>query len=115
MTLAQESWQSVCNQEDLCENSGVAIKVRNQAIALFYLPDCEPSLYAVDHYDPICEANVIARGIVGTIQGALCVASPLYKQHFRLDSGACIEQPDKHLKVWPCRLEGGQVWIQFAI
>ncbi|EAR10587.1 nitrite reductase small subunit NirD [Reinekea blandensis] len=115
MTVAQQSWQAVCTQSDLFEYSGVAIKVQGQSIALFYLPDHEPQIYAVDHYDPLCDANVIARGIVGTQQGELCVASPLYKQHYSLISGQCLEDADARLNVWPCRLESGEVWIQFAV
>ena len=36
---------------------------------------------------PLGEAFVLSRGIVGDIQDELCVASPLYKQHFRWPMG----------------------------
>ena len=39
------------------------------------------------------------------------IASPLYKQHFRLADGRCLEYPEQQLKVWPVRLAGDTVQI----
>src|SRR5690606_37252026 len=55
--------------------------------------------------------NVIGRGMIGHLHGSLVVASPLYKQHFRLQDGQCLEQPELSLTVWPVRLTGDQVEI----
>ena len=51
------------------------------------------------------------RGIVGNVKGELVIASPLYKQHFRLADGTCMEYPEQSLRVWPARLNGDAVEI----
>ena len=42
----------------------------------------------------------------------LVIASPLYKQHFRLHDGSCLEYPEQKLDVWPVRLNGD--WVEIA-
>ena len=39
------------------------------------------------------------------------IASPLYKQHFRLEDGSCVEYPEQRLRVWPARLNGEAVQV----
>lgn len=105
------TWTPVCSNEDLIANAGVALRLGQRQIALFYLPDEQPSLYAVDHYDPLGDAPVIARGIVGDLQGELVVASPLYKQHYRLRDGLCLEDESVCLATWPVCEQGGRILI----
>jgi nitrite reductase (NADH) small subunit len=47
--------------------------------------------------------------LIGSIKGDLVVAAPIYKQHYRLEDGQCLEAPDQRLRVWPVRLNGGGV------
>ncbi|SAI72513.1 Nitrite reductase [NAD(P)H] small subunit [Bordetella ansorpii] len=107
----QASWRTVCQRADLVANSGVVAWVDGAQVALFYLPREGDAVYAVDHRDPKSGANVIGRGIVGHLAGALVVASPLYKQHFRLADGSCVEFPEQRLRVWPARITGDAVEI----
>lgn len=106
------SSQEICRVSDLVENSGVCAlinyKGKEKQVALFYLPDTEQKVFAVDNWDPLGKANVISRGIVGNIDEQLVVASPLYKQHFSLHSGECIEE-DVSLPIYPISLEGDKV------
>jgi nitrite reductase (NADH) small subunit len=105
-------WQDVCSVSDLQENSGVCALVNYLQVAIFYLPNDEHGVYAINNYDPIGKANVLSRGIVGDINGELVVASPLYKQHFNLHTGICLE--DKFVvpvPVYACRLHEGRVEI----
>lgn len=69
----------------------------------------EPELYALDNHDPFSGANVIGRGIVGDLGGELVVASPIYKQHFRLRDGQCLEDPERRLRHWSVALDGDDV------
>lgn len=89
------SEQSICKTQDLVENSGVCARVdlngQSKQIALFYLPHTEQKVFALDNWDPLGEANVMSRGIVGDLGNELVVASPLYKQHFKLANGKCLE------------------------
>ncbi len=88
---ALDTWQTVCGQQDLVSNSGVVVWLDGAQVALFYLPGAEgKTLYAIDNHDPQSGANVIGRGLVGSIKGDLVVASPIYKQHFRLEDGSCL-------------------------
>ena len=104
------SWQTVCSRQDLIAHSGVVVWFAGAQVALFYLPDGHGGeVHAIHNRDPRSGANVIGRGMLGHLQGALVVASPLYKQHFRLADGLCIEQPELALKVWPARINGDQV------
>ncbi|MBV7545778.1 nitrite reductase small subunit NirD [Pseudomonas sp. PDM26] len=110
-----QAWQAVCSQEDLVSNSGVVVWLDSAQVALFYLPDAEgKSLYAIDNHDPQSGANVIGRGLIGSIKGDLVIASPLYKQHFRLEDGSCLEYPQQRLRVWPVRLNAGLVEVAVA-
>ena len=61
-----------------------------KGIALFYLPDQHPAIYALGHLDPVTQAPVIAHGLIGESQGEFYVASPLYKQQYRLRDGVHV-------------------------
>lgn len=105
-------WQALCSRQDLVANSGVVAWHEGAQVALFHLPDSQDkTLYAIDNRDPKSGANVIGRGIVGSLKGELVIASPLYKQHFRLEDGSCLEYPEQCLRVWPVRLNGDVVEI----
>ena len=107
------NWQSLCRRQDLVENSGVVAWADGVQVALFYVPGeaCDKQLYAVDNRDPKSGANVIGRGIIGSLCGDLVMAAPLYKQHFRLGDGVCLEYPEQRLRTWPVRLHGETVEI----
>ncbi|WP_136069354.1 nitrite reductase small subunit NirD [Modicisalibacter radicis] len=122
------TWQPLCRTADLVAHSGVAAWLETAdgpaQVALFFLPAADRSastpsklddrpheIYAVDNHDPFSGANVIARGIVGDIGGEPVIASPLYKQHFRLGDGRCVEKPEVGLRCWPVKLDGDRVMI----
>jgi NAD(P)H-dependent nitrite reductase small subunit len=84
--------------------------VRGRQVAVFRLDD--DSVYAIANHDPFSRANVLSRGIVGDLQGELVVASPVYKQHFSLASGRCLEDPAVRVPVFPVRLDGDVVWVE---
>jgi nitrite reductase (NADH) small subunit len=39
------------------------------------------------------------------------VASPIYKQHFDLQTGECLEAPQHSVASYPVRVEDGRVWV----
>src|ERR1700688_1850406 len=83
-------WHPVCPLEDILPESGAAALVEGQEVAVFRARD---GVFAIGNYDPASDANVLARGIVGDIGGEIVVASPIYKQHFSLVTGRCLEEP----------------------
>ena len=69
-------------------------------------------MFGLENFDPWSRANVMSRGIVGDLAGHLVVASPVYKQHFDLRTGRCIEDESVALRVWNCGVLDGRVWIE---
>ena len=107
---ADAGWVAVCRIEDIVPNTGVCALVGGRQVAVFRLDD--DSVYAMDNHDPFSRANVLSRGIVGDLKGERVVASPVYKQHFSLASGLCLEDPSVRVPVFPVRLEGEMVWVE---
>lgn len=107
MTGSQNTrWQALCAKADLVPDSGVCALWRGQQIALFYIPGYGQELFAIGNNDPFSGANVLARGIVGDLRGQVVVASPIYKQHFSLTSGICLEDESVRVPVFAVRLRG---------
>lgn len=106
------NWVQVCREEDLVSNSGVCALINGQQVALFAI-DSESSrqLYAIDNFDPVGQANVLYRGIVGSVGDEPVVASPLYKEHYSLVSGHCLDNDTVSVMTYPVRLEQGNVLV----
>ncbi|MBX2836474.1 MAG: nitrite reductase small subunit NirD [Gammaproteobacteria bacterium] len=102
----------ICSVEDLVANSGVCALIESNGIeeqvALFYLPATDKKVFALGNWDPVGKANVLSRGIVGNVGGELVIASPMYKQHFSLTTGKCIEQ-DVSVPIYPIEISGDDV------
>tara|TARA_R110002072_G_scaffold1780_3_gene14626 strand:+ start:23433 stop:23774 length:342 start_codon:yes stop_codon:yes gene_type:complete len=98
-------------KQDLHPGAGVALKVGDHQIALFCFPDFSPGYFAVGHRDPIGQANVIARGILGDIGGEPVITSPLFKQHFSLRTGVCVEQAEYALPVYDITISQNSVLV----
>ncbi|UFH48305.1 nitrite reductase small subunit NirD [Pseudomonas sp. KNUC1026] len=109
-------WLKLCGRDDLVAHSGVVALLGGTQIALFYLPgeQGDERVFALENRDPRSGANVIGRGLVGSLAGKLVVAAPLYKQRFGLEDGVCVEAPDERLRVWPARLRGDDVEVNVA-
>jgi len=102
-------WIPVCRLKDIVPNTGVCALVHGRQVAVFRLED--DRLFALEAFDPFSKANVLSRGIVGDLKGEIVVASPVYKHHFSLQSGQCLEEEGVRLEVFPVRLEGHTVWV----
>jgi len=108
--VAMKTWVAVCKLTDIVPNTGVCALVGDQQVAVFRVDN--DRLYAISNHDPFSRANVLSRGIVGDIKGELVVASPVYKQHFNLATGQCVEDSQMSVAVYPVRLDGDQVLVQ---
>ena len=114
---SKNEWVAVCTKRQLMPERGVAVLVRDQQVALFRIsnPDGADFVYAVGHRDPFSDANVIARGIVGSVgQGDAqrdTVASPMFKHVFDLATGACLTDPSGRLPVYRTWIAGGVVYV----
>src|SRR5258708_13508282 len=54
----------------------------------------------------------MSRGIVGDIGGEVVVASPIYKQHFSLITGRCLEEPRFAVPAYMAEVRNGQIWVR---
>ncbi|MFK0572179.1 nitrite reductase small subunit NirD [Endozoicomonas sp.] len=104
-------WTTICHDEQLSSNLGTCALVGSHQVAVFRVGD---QFFALDNFDPFSGANVISRGIVGDLQGRVVVASPIYKQHFDLATGQCLEDDDVSLNVFPVRLHDGAIQVMAA-
>ena len=120
MTVTDEetsTWTRVCSVEQLIPERGIAALVGSEPVALFLLDD--GAVHAVGHRDPFSNANVMARGIVGSVGAGESyrdtVASPMYKQVFDLATGECLTEPGTTLPVFGVRVVDGFVEIEHRV
>lgn len=102
-------WQDICQESDLIKNIGVCALVGEHQVAIFKINNGD--IYAIDNYDPFSDANVLSRGICGDVKGQFVVASPIYKQHFNLQTGQCLEDEYVKIPVYPIRVVDGMIQI----
>jgi nitrite reductase (NADH) large subunit len=99
----------VCRLEEIVPNCGVCALVGSDQVAVFRLDD--DRVFALGNRDPFSGANVLSRGIVGDLNGELVVASPVYKQHFSLLTGRCIEDASVSVPVYRVLVDGADIQI----
>jgi NAD(P)H-dependent nitrite reductase small subunit len=86
---------------DLIQDAGVAVRAFGQQVALFLT---DKGVFAIDNRDPFSGAAILSRGIIGDLAGQLVVASPMYKQHFSLETGRCLEDETRSVHCWPVQV-----------
>ncbi|MCP8900391.1 nitrite reductase small subunit NirD [Gilvimarinus xylanilyticus] len=106
----QTQWIEVCDKNALDSDTGVCALINGKQIAVFYVGKLD-EVFAIDNYDPIGKANVLSRGIIGTQGEHICVASPLYKEHYDLRTGECLENSDIRVTAYAVKIENGKVLI----
>ncbi|HTU68319.1 MAG TPA: nitrite reductase small subunit NirD [Steroidobacteraceae bacterium] len=107
--LQEERWQDVCALDDLVDGTGVCALVGGRQIALFLVDE---RVYALDNFDPGSRANVLSRGLTGDLQNERVVASPIYKHHFVLGTGRCLEDPTFSVTAYATRVVGDRVHVE---
>lgn len=108
--MSLKNWTAVCPLDDIVPNSGACALIDGRQVAVFRTSD--DRVYALSNYDPFSKANVLSRGIVGDIKGELIVASPVYKQHFSLATGQCIEDEAVQVTSFAARISNGMVEVE---
>lgn len=98
----------VCPLDSIVPDTGVAALIDGKQVAIFRIGD---DVFAIDNHDPFSGANVLARGITGSLNGRLVVASPIYKQHFDLRTGACLEDETVTLTTYNISVDNGNVIV----
>jgi nitrite reductase (NADH) large subunit len=102
-------WQRVCGLDEVLPESGVAALIEGRQIALFRVRD---AVYAIGNYDPASDCHVLSRGMVGDVNDEIVVASPIYKHHFSLISGRCLEDELFSVPAYLARVIEGCIWVR---
>lgn len=106
------TWTPVCAASDILPNTGVCALVEGRHVAVFRVGGDQ--LYAIDNVDPKSGASVLSRGLVGNLGEHIVVASPLYKNHFDLRTGECIEAPEHSVRAHAVRVDDGRVVVALS-
>lgn len=113
MTL-KAKWTYVCALDSIVPNCGVCAKVGSAQVAVFRLVSTQgvdEGVFALDNYEPKSRANVLSRGLLGDLAGVPVVASPVFKNHFDLKTGICLEEDNLRVAVYAVRVAEGQVFV----
>ena len=102
-------WTDICPLDAIVPDTGVCALVQGQQVAVFRVG--QDQLYAIDNVDPKSGASVLARGLVGSLRDRVVVASPLYKNHFDLATGECLEAPAQSVQAHAVRSQAGRVFV----
>lgn len=106
---AASDWTDVCAVDEIWPDTGVCARVRGRHVAVFRLGT--DRFFALDNVDPATGASVLARGLLGSLGERIVVASPLYKQHYDLRTGECLEAPERRVQPHAVRVDGDRVRV----
>jgi nitrite reductase (NADH) small subunit len=112
MTTDTLTWTDVCAVDDILPNTGVCALVADRHVGVFRLG--ADQFFAIDNVDPKSGASVLARGLLGSLGDRVVVASPLYKNHFDLRTGECLEAPEQSVRAHGVRVDSGRVRVALA-
>ncbi|WP_295957160.1 nitrite reductase small subunit NirD [Rhodoferax sp.] len=106
------TWTDICAVDDILPSTGVCALVENRHVAVFRLG--ADQFFAIDNVDPKSGASVLSRGLMGNLGDRIVVASPLYKNHFDLRTGECVETPEQSVRAHGVRVDAGRVSVALA-
>ena len=109
MNTENLTFTEVCDVDDILVNTGVCALLEGRHVAVFRLPG--ERFFAIDNVDPKSGASVLSRGLVGNLGERLVVASPLYKNHFDLSTGDCLEAAEHSVTAHGVKIEGRRVMV----
>ena len=104
-----QNWTDICAVDDILPSTGVCALVDRRHVAVFRLG--ADRFFAIDNVDPKSGASVLSRGLLGSVGDRIVVASPLYKNHFDLQTGECLEAPEQSVRAHGVRVDGGRVSV----
>lgn len=109
MSSQTPKWTAICAVDDILPDTGVCALVNGRHVAVFRIGD--DRFYAIDNVNPKSGASVLSRGLVGSLGERVVVASPMYKNHFDLATGECLELPEYGVHAHAVRTERGRVQV----
>jgi len=112
MSTETLNWTAVCKVGDILPGTGVCALIDDHHVAIFRLGT--DTFYAIDNIDPRTGVSVLSRGLIGNLGEHLVVASPIYKNHFDLRTGACLEAPEHSIRTHRVQVEGDEVLVALS-
>lgn len=109
MSTENQSWIDVCSASEIVPNTGVCALIDGRHLAVFRIG--LDQFFAIDNIDPKSRASVLSRGLTGNLGERIVVASPIYKNHFDLRTGECVEEPLHSVCAYSVRLNGDKVQV----
>ena len=106
-------WFRAARVEDFPENGGACVKYKDLQIAVFNFSR-RNEWYACQNLCPHKMQMVLARGMIGSLNGEPKVACPFHKKTFSLKTGECLNAEECTISVFPVRVEDGYVHIGFT-
>lgn len=103
-------WTPIVAKNKLTADAGVCALVNGKQVAIF-LDRKTDQLFAIDNYCPASQANVLSRGLITSVKDQLTVSSPLYKEHFSLTTGQCLENNELSVPVYDIRVTKGIIEV----
>lgn len=112
MSTETLNWTAVCKVGDILPGTGVCALIDDHHVAIFRLG--ADTFYAIDNIDPRTGVSVLSRGLIGNLGEHLVVASPIYKNHFDLRTGACLETPEHSVRTHRVQVTGDEVLVALS-
>lgn len=109
-----DGWTDICANDDLIADTGLCALHEGEQVAIFKVAQSN-EIFALQNYDPLGEANVLSRGLIGSVGDEKVIISPLYKQRFNLKSGLCLEDQNVQLKIYPVRIVENRIQLKKAL
>ena len=107
------NWTPICTIDDILPGTGVCALVEGRHVAVFRLG--QDQFFGIDNVDPKSGASVLSRGLVGSLGDRWVVASPLYKNHFDLRTGECLEAAEHSVSTHHVRIDWQRVLVALTL
>jgi nitrite reductase (NADH) large subunit len=109
--LQQPRWVQVGKASDFPLDGGATIKYGASQIAVFNFAS-RGEWYASQNMCPHKKAFVLSRGMIGDASGEPKVACPLHKKTFSLSGGQSLDGGEYHIRTFPAKVEGDNVYVE---
>ena len=107
----QRAWVKVGTVSYFPRNGGATVRHGKVQIAVFNFAS-RGEWYACQQMCPHKKAFVLSQGIIGQAGGTPKIACPLHKKPFSLESGKCLSGEEYEIRVFPVKVEAGDVFLE---
>ena len=110
-TSSKTKWIQACSVSDVPEDGGACALINGEQIAIFNFSR-RNEWYATQNLCPHKQQMALSRGMIGSAGEEPKVACPFHKKTFSLQSGECLSGDDYHIKIYPVKVENGNVFVK---